>query len=108
LLLQRFQVRELVKDNLGDYGILGVAIEKRKPQALFNVTCSRLNQECPEANTFQEAPRQANGEWWGSAGTARRIVDIVAVSGNPVTDITEMERVKFVMKGGVVFRNDLK
>jgi hypothetical protein len=31
----------------------------------------------------------------------------VAVSGNPLEDITEMERVKFVMKGGVVFRYDL-
>jgi len=37
-----------------------------------------------------------------------RFADIVAVSGDPLTDITEMERVKFVMKGGVVFRNELK
>jgi imidazolonepropionase-like amidohydrolase len=37
-----------------------------------------------------------------------RFADIVAVTGNPLTDITEMERVKFVMKGGVVFRNELK
>jgi imidazolonepropionase-like amidohydrolase len=36
-----------------------------------------------------------------------RFADLVAVSGNPLADITEMERVKFVMKGGVVFRNDL-
>jgi hypothetical protein len=33
---------------------------------------------------------------------------LVAVSGNPLEDISEMERVKFVMKGGVVYRNDLK
>jgi imidazolonepropionase-like amidohydrolase len=37
-----------------------------------------------------------------------RFADIVAVFGDPLSDITEMERVKFVMKGGVVFRNDLK
>ena len=37
-----------------------------------------------------------------------KFADLVAVSGNPLEDITEMERVKFVMKGGVVFRNDLK
>lgn len=37
-----------------------------------------------------------------------RFADIVAVSGDPLADITEMERVKFVMKGGAVFRNDLK
>jgi imidazolonepropionase-like amidohydrolase len=37
-----------------------------------------------------------------------KFADIVAVSGNPLVDITEMQRVKFVMKGGVVFRNDFK
>ena len=36
-----------------------------------------------------------------------RYADIVAVSGNPLEDITETEHMKFVMKGGVVFRNDL-
>jgi imidazolonepropionase-like amidohydrolase len=37
-----------------------------------------------------------------------KFADLVAVSGDPLTDITEMERIKFVMKGGVVFRNDVK
>ena len=31
----------------------------------------------------------------------------VHVSGDPLADITEMQRVKFVMKGGEVVRNDL-
>jgi len=37
----------------------------------------------------------------------RKFVDLVAVAGDPLQDISEMERVKFVMKGGVVVRDDL-
>ena len=35
-----------------------------------------------------------------------KYADFVAVSGNPANDVTELGRVKFVMKGGQVFRND--
>jgi imidazolonepropionase-like amidohydrolase len=33
--------------------------------------------------------------------------DIVAVRGNPLDDITILEHVSFVMKGGTVYRNDI-
>ncbi len=32
--------------------------------------------------------------------------DLVAVTGNPLNDITSMKRVQFVMRGGRVYRND--
>ena len=37
-----------------------------------------------------------------------KFADIIAVSGNPLADVTEMERVRFVMKGGTVIRNDAR
>jgi imidazolonepropionase-like amidohydrolase len=42
----------------------------------------------------------------GSIETGK-FADIIAVSGDPLTDITELKRVKFVMKGGKIVRDDL-
>ncbi|RSB47158.1 MULTISPECIES: amidohydrolase family protein [Brevundimonas] len=45
------------------------------------------------------------------SGEAGRIApgmpaDLIAVTGDPLTDVTELERVRFVMKSGQVFRQD--
>ncbi|HXJ14860.1 MAG TPA: amidohydrolase family protein [Candidatus Limnocylindrales bacterium] len=47
--------------------------------------------------------------WSDKMGTIEpgKWADIVAVSGDPLKDITELQRVKFVMKSGSVFKNDL-
>jgi imidazolonepropionase-like amidohydrolase len=34
-----------------------------------------------------------------------KYADIIAVAGDPLIDITELQRVKFVMKGGQIVRN---
>jgi imidazolonepropionase-like amidohydrolase len=48
--------------------------------------------------------------WGDRVGSIEKgkYADFIAVAGNPAVDVTEMERVQFVMKGGQVFRNDLK
>jgi imidazolonepropionase-like amidohydrolase len=36
-----------------------------------------------------------------------KFADLVAVAGDPIADVGELERVRFVMKGGQVVRNDI-
>ena len=60
-------------------------------------------------SAFTVAANYLNYGWSDRVGTVEKgkFADLIAVAGNPLADVTEMERVKFVMKGGMVVRNDL-
>jgi len=47
--------------------------------------------------------------WLDQIGSIEKgkYADLIAVSGDPLADISELQRVKFVMKGGKVIKNDL-
>jgi imidazolonepropionase-like amidohydrolase len=47
--------------------------------------------------------------WKDRVGSVEKgkYADLIAVSGDPLADITEMQRVRFVMKGGNVVRDEL-
>jgi imidazolonepropionase-like amidohydrolase len=47
--------------------------------------------------------------WQDQIGSIEKgkFADVIAVSGDPLGDITELQRVKFVMKGGKIIRNDM-
>jgi imidazolonepropionase-like amidohydrolase len=48
--------------------------------------------------------------WQDQTGSIEKgkYADLVALAGDPLQDITELQRVKFVMKGGKVIRNELQ
>ena len=55
---------------------------------------------------FLTAANVLNYGWSDRVGSLEKgkLADVIAVSGDPLSDVTEMERVKFVMKNGVVYR----
>jgi imidazolonepropionase-like amidohydrolase len=58
---------------------------------------------------FLPTAAMLNYDWDRVVGSIERgkFADVIAVAGDPLADITEMQRVRFVMKGGYVVRNDV-
>jgi imidazolonepropionase-like amidohydrolase len=57
---------------------------------------------------YLPAATMLNYHWEQQVGSIEKgkFADIIAVPGNPLVDVSEMQRVRFVMKGGLVFRNE--
>jgi imidazolonepropionase-like amidohydrolase len=61
--------------------------------------------ECIIAATSSAADLIGDSEDIGSVQPGR-YADVVAVAGDPLQDVKELQKVQFVMKGGVVYRRD--
>src|SRR6516164_2762368 len=59
---------------------------------------------------YLSAAAMLNYGWEQEIGSIEKgkLADVIAVASNPTTDVSEMERVKFVLKGGIVVRNELR
>jgi imidazolonepropionase-like amidohydrolase len=58
---------------------------------------------------FLPTARMLNYNWVDHIGSVEKgkFADLIAVSGNPLTDISELQHVRFVMKGGWVVKNEI-
>jgi len=77
------------------------ALEFEKLVKIGGMTPVRAIQSGTIANATMMGWRQDVG-----SVAAGKFADLVAVSGDPLADITELQRVRFVMKGGKVIRHD--
>jgi imidazolonepropionase-like amidohydrolase len=69
------------------------------------------NQGLPAADVMRAATISA-AELLGLSGKvgsieAGKLADIIAVDGDPLTDMSVLESVKFVMKKGVIVKNEI-
>lgn len=59
--------------------------------------------------SFLVAAAMLNYHWEDQIGSLEpgKLADVIAVAGDPLRDVAEMQRVRFVMKGGVVARDEI-
>ena len=74
-------------------------------QFAFMVKCGMTPEQTIQAATVNAADLLGWSDRVGAVAPGL-YADIVAVSGDPLQDVTELERVKFVMKGGVVYKKE--
>ena len=117
----RFQIRPIIEKNArmciatkGVKTVVGTGAEgstyAHGTQGLEFIALVRQGGMTPvqalQAGTVNAAELMQWQNYVGSISKGK-FADIIAVSGDPLEDITEARRVRFVMKGGVVYKNDL-
>jgi imidazolonepropionase-like amidohydrolase len=103
----RMQVATRAMTPTGLYPLLGYSWELRMPTGVQYVSYGMTPMQAIRAGTSVASELL---DWSETAGTveAGKWADLVAVSGDPLKDITALQKVKFVMKGGVIFKDDLR
>jgi imidazolonepropionase-like amidohydrolase len=97
-------VRAGVKMTFGtDAGVCPHGINAR--QFAFMVRYGMTPMQAIQAATVNAADLIGHPEVFGSI-SAGKSADIIAVKGDPLSDIRELEQVRFVMKEGKVFKKD--
>ena len=77
---------------------------------ILRFACAWIGAVCVGTNAQAAGPEL---EWFASSSgavcavTQPKFADLVAVPGDPLTDIAQLQKVGFVMKGGVVVRDEL-
>jgi imidazolonepropionase-like amidohydrolase len=97
-------IRAGVKVGLGtDY--VGWPVEQSAREFAMHVKVGRTPMQAIQAATRVNAELLG---WDDKLGTleAGKLADLVAVAGDPLADISELERVSFVMLGGRIIRRD--
>ena len=91
-------------------GATSVAIPHGKQAGQFNYYAKWGLSPAQSLHTaYLPAARMLNYDWEKHIGTIEKgkFADIIAVPGNPLADLNLMSRVQFVMKGGMVMRNEI-
>ena len=86
-----------------DAGVCPHGINAR--QFAFMVKYGMTPMQAIQAATINAADLIGHPEVFGSI-SAGKSADIIAVKGDPISDIRELEQVRFVMKEGKVFKRD--
>ena len=57
---------------------------------------------------FLTTAAMLNYNWVDKIGSVEKgkLADLIAVTGNPLADIAALQTVRFVMKAGIVYKND--